>query len=236
MHMTAAARQAVEGADIVLGYRTYLCLIEDLAPGVARESSGMGYEVERANRAVDLALAGQRVALVSSGDAGIYGMAGLLYEVLETRNEDVTVEVMPGVSALNAAASLLGAPLMTDFAAISLSDHLVSRETILRRLDLAARADFVICLYNPKGRQRVEPFERACEILARHRSPGTPVGIARAAYRPGQRVDLITLVELPQAEVDMLTVVVVGNSSTIVSNGKMLTPRGYDRKYTLDGA
>ncbi len=233
--MTAAARQAIEHADVILGYRTYLELIEALAPGVPREASGMGQEVERVHRAVELARSGQRVALVSSGDAGVYGMAGLVYEVLRERDEDVSVEVVPGVSALNAAASLLGAPLMTDFAVVSLSDHLIPRETILRRLVLAAQADFVVCLYNPKGRRRTEPFERACEVLAQHRAPETPVGIVRAAYRAGQRVELIRLAELPQADVDMLTLVVVGNSRTFVHDGKMVTPRGYDRKYALDG-
>lgn len=233
-HMTPAARQAIEAADVILGYKTYLHLIANLAPDVPRQSSGMCQEVNRVNRAVDLAKTGKRVALVSGGDAGIYGMAGLLYEVLHRRGtEDITVEVVPGVSALNAAASLLGAPLMTDFAAVSLSDRLVPREEILRRVELAAQADFVLCLYNPKGRKRTQPFELTCEILARHRPPETPVGIVRAAYRTGQKVSLITLAGLPQAKVDMVTIVIVGNSRTIVHNGKMVTPRGYASKYEL---
>ena len=231
--MTPAARQAIEAADAILGYTTYLRLIAELAPGTPREESGMGQELQRVNRAIDLAKAGRRVALVSGGDAGIYGMAGLVYEVLRQRGERVAVEVVPGVPALAAAAALLGAPLMNDFAAINLSDRLTPLEEILRRLEMAVQADFVLCLYNPQGRNRVEPFRLACEILARHRSPETPVGIVRHAYRTGQRVKLITLAGLPQTEVDMATIVIVGNSCTFVYEGKMVTPRGYAAKYAL---
>jgi precorrin-3B C17-methyltransferase len=148
----------------------------------------------------------------------------------------VAVEVIPGISALNAAAALLGAPLMTDFAAISLSDQLTPRTEILRRVELAAQADFVLCLYNPKGKQRVEPFELTCQILARHRSPDTPVGLVRAAYRAQQAVEVITLADLPEAEVNMVTIVIVGNSRTGIYDGKMVTPRGYATKYDLDSS
>ena len=232
--MTPAARQALESADVIFGYKTYLRLIADIAPETPRQGSGMRQEVSRVNRVVDAALEGRRVALVSSGDAGIYGMAGLVYEVLRERSlSDLPVEVVPGVSALNAAAALLGAPLMTDFAAISLSDQLTPRAEILRRVELAAQADFVLCLYNPKGKNRVEPFERTCEILARYRGPDTPVGIVRAAYRQKQSVEVIPLADLPAAEVNMVTIIIVGNSRTGVFNGKMVTPRGYDSKYSL---
>ncbi len=233
-HLTPAARQAIEGAEVISGYKTYLNLIEDLAPGVPRQGSGMRQEVDRVNRVIELALAGRRVALVSSGDAGVYGMAGLVYEVLRERQIDsLAVEVIPGVSALNAAAALLGAPLMTDFAAISLSDQLTPRQEILRRVELATQADFILCLYNPKGKKRVEPFEQTCRILARHRSPDTPVGIVRAAYREKQQVEIITLAGLPRAEVNMVTIIVVGNSRTGIYDGKMVTPRGYAGKYDL---
>jgi precorrin-3B C17-methyltransferase len=232
--MTPAARQALETADVISGYKTYLRLIADLAPGTPREGSGMRQEVSRVNQVIDLAQTGQRVALISSGDAGVYGMAGLVYEVLRERAiDDLPVEVIPGVSALNAAAALLGAPLMTDFAAISLSDQLTPRDEILRRVDLAAQADFILCLYNPKGKQRVEPFELTCEILARHRPPETPVGLVRAAYRDKQQVEIITLADLPRAEVDMVTIIIVGNGRTGLYNGKMVTPRGYAGKYDL---
>ena len=221
---------------MIVGYTTYLRLIAGLAPDVARLASGMRQEVSRVDQAIQLAGQGKRVALVSGGDAGVYGMAGLVFEMLRARPaEPVAVEVIPGVSALNAAAALLGAPLMTDFAAISLSDQLVPRQAILRRLELAAQADFVLCLYNPKSQGRQDVFERACQILARQRSPQTPVGVVRAAYRDQQQVDIITLAELPEAAVDMLTILVVGNSHTRVYDHKMVTPRGYADKYDLGG-
>ena len=233
--LTPAARQALESADVISGYKTYLRLIETLAPEVPREGSGMRQEVSRVNRVVDLAKEGRRVALISSGDAGVYGMVGLVYEVLRQRGEsELAVEVIPGVSALNAAAALLGAPLMTDFAAISLSDQLTPRAEILRRVDLAAQADFILCLYNPKGKNRTEPFELTCQILAKHLAPETPVGLVRAAYRAEQQIELITLAQLPAAVVNMVTIIIVGNSRTGVYDGKMVTPRGYANKYELD--
>ena len=232
-HSTLAARDAVENSDVVLGYKTYLRLIAALAPGVPREESGMRQEVGRVNRAVDLAREGKRVALISSGDAGIYGMAGLVYEVLRERDEDVAVEVLPGVSALSAAAALLGAPLMNDFAAISLSDLLTPLQDILRRVEMAVRADFVLCLYNPKGRTRIAPFERTCEILTMYRESQTPVGVVRSAYREEQEVEVIILDKLVEADVNMTTIIVVGNSQTYTYEGKMITPRGYGNRYDL---
>ncbi|GAB4441370.1 MAG: precorrin-3B C(17)-methyltransferase [Anaerolineae bacterium] len=235
--LAPAARHALEQADAIVGYKTYLKLIEQIAPDTPRQASGMRHEVERVNLAVDLAEAGQRVAVVSSGDAGVYGMAGLVFEVLRERGSNgVEVEVVPGISALNAAAALLGAPLMTDFAAISLSDQLVPLDGILRRVDLAAQAGFILCLYNPKGVNRVEPFNRTCDILLRQLPPDTPVGVVRAAYRSKQQVEVITLAQLPAAEVNMVTVIIVGNRQTLAYNGKMLTPRGYADKYELDSA
>jgi precorrin-3B C17-methyltransferase len=234
-HMTPAARSAIETADIILGYRAYLELIADVAPGTPREGHGMRQEVDRANRALDLALGGRRVALVSSGDAGVYGMAGLTYDVVRERGVEVEIEVVPGMSALNAAAALLGAPLMADFAVISLSDHLTPLDLILRRVEAAARADFVLCLYNPKGRTRAEPFAGACAILLTEREADTPVGLVRAATRQGQQVRVLRLADLPAAEVDMLTLVVVGSSQTYLHGGCMITPRGYQRKYDLAG-
>lgn len=234
--LTPAARAAIEGADVVLGYRTYLELVASVAPAVPRQASGMRQEVDRVQRAVALAAEGRRVALVSGGDPGIYGMSGLLYEVLQSQGETtVAVEVIPGISALNAAAGLLGAPLMTDFAAISLSDQLVPCDDIVRRVDLAAQADFVLCLYNPKGRHRTEPFALACEAIARHRRPDTPIGIVRSAYRPDQQIEVGRLADLPAADVDMLTIVIVGNSRTEIHAGKLITPRGYAGKYDLVG-
>ncbi len=227
-HITPAARYAIESADVIIGYHAYLRLITDIAPQVRRIGSGMRQEVERARDAIQLAQQGNCVALVSGGDAGIYGMAGLLLEMLHARAiYDIPVRIIPGISALNAAAALLGAPLMTDFATISLSDYLVPRETILRRIEAAAQADFVLCLYNPKSSRRTEVFDKVCEILSHYRAPDTPVGIVRAAYRPDQRIDLITLRQLSDALVDMHTLVIVGNSTTFVHGNRMITPRGY---------
>jgi len=237
-HITPAARAAIERADVILGYKTYLRLIAELAPNTPREASGMRQEVARVKRAIELAQQGRRVTLVSGGDPGIYGMAGLVYEVLRERGATVAVEIVPGVAALNAAAALLGAPLMHDFAAISLSDLLTPLEDILRRVEMAARADFVLCLYNPRGQSRTEPFRRACEVLIRCRAPETPVGIVRSAYREGQQVVVVSLGELCADEgvvlqVDMATLVVVGNSRTFVYEGRMITPRGYGGRYDL---
>jgi precorrin-3B C17-methyltransferase len=227
-HITPAARQALESADVIIGYHTYLRLIAEIAPHVRRIGSGMRQEVERVRHAIQLAQQGHRVALVSGGDAGIYGMAGLLLEMLRAQHlSGICVHIIPGISALNAAAALLGAPLMTDFAAISLSDYLVSRETILRRVEVAAQADFVLCLYNPKSSQRREMFDQVCALLRRYRVPDTPVGVVRAAYRPDQQVTLTTLERLPEVAVDMHTLVIVGNSSTYVYDNRMVTPRGY---------
>ncbi|MFZ5820862.1 MAG: precorrin-3B C(17)-methyltransferase [Chloroflexota bacterium] len=232
--LAPAARLALEDADVILGYKTYLQQIETLAPQAERESSGMRHEVERARRAIQLAQNGKRVALVSGGDPGIYGMAGLAFELFP-EEAGIQVEVLPGISALNAAAALLGAPLMTDFAAISLSDHLTPLEDILRRIEYAARAGFVLCLYNPRSHRRVEPFERACGILRQCLPGETPVGVVKAAFRPDQNVQVVRLDELAAQEIGMDTILIVGAPSTRLLHGRMVTPRGYERKYDLGG-
>ena len=235
LHMTHAARVALKRAEVLVGYRTYLGLVANLAPGTPREASGMHREVERVQRAIELARAGKRVALVCGGDAGVYGMAGLVFEVLWAQGQSVPVTVYPGVTAANAAAALLGAPLMNDYAVISLSDQLVPLETILQRLEAAVRADFVICVYNPRGSQRKRAFEAACTMMARWRPLDTPVGIVHAGYRQGQRVEITTLAWLAQAEVDMSTLIIVGNSQTVARDGHLVTRRGYETRYRLGG-
>jgi precorrin-3B C17-methyltransferase len=235
--LAPGARIALENAEVIVGYRTYLKQIESIAPQTPRESSGMRHEVERARRAIELAGEGKRVALVSSGDSGIYGMAGLVLEMLADNPAAIHVEVLPGISALNAAASLLGAPLMTDFAVISLSDLLTPLEDILRRVEFAAQGEFVICFYNPRSHHRTEPFERACQILLKHCNPDTPVGVVKAAYRTEQEVQHVKLSELSALDIGMDTLVIVGNSTTRLLDGRMVTPRGYGRKYDLgDGS
>ncbi len=226
--LAPAALDALQRADVILGYQRYLEQIASLRPEIPREGSGMRHEVERARRALELARQEKCVALVSGGDAGIYAMAGLVLELLEMDGgSEVPVEVMPGISALNAAAALLGAPLMTDFAAISLSDYLVPLETILKRLRAAVQGDFVICLYNPRSHQRTRPFDQAYQILLDALGGERPVGVVQAAYREGQRVLCTDLKHLPGIKVGMDCIVIVGNSQTRLWNGRLITPRGY---------
>ena len=234
-HLTPAALAAIQGCDTVVGYRGYLQQAAGILGGKQLVSMELGQELERATRAVDLAFGGHKVAVVSSGDAGIYGMAGPVFRVLAEREWDgrhPEVQIEPGVSAMQAAAALLGAPLMQDFCAISLSDLLTPWETIRLRLEAAARGDFVVALYNPRSRERHWQLLEARRILLEHRAPETPVGIVRDAYRPGQGVTLTDLLNLEghcQA-VDMVTIVLVGNSTTYVQSGTMVTPRGYEEK------
>jgi len=234
--LTPQARAVLAESQVVVGYRTYLGMIRPLLAGKEVMESGMMHEVARAAAALDRAVAGETVALVSGGDPGVYGMAGLVHEMLMARGwrrEEIGVEVVPGIAALNAAAALLGAPLMHDFAAISLSDLLTPWETIAQRIDLAAQADLVIALYNPRSRRRFEPLAEARRILLRHRSEETPVGVVQAAYREGQRVVVTDLNGLLEQEIDMQTIVLVGSSRTLVYGGSMVTPRGYGEKYQL---
>lgn len=230
LHLTPAARAAIELADVIAGYKTYLDLVPELIVGKELLSSGMRQEVERCRAALERAEAGAKVALICSGDAGVYGMAGLVLELLDGRELDI--EMVPGVSAVQAAASRLGAPLMHDFAVISLSDLLTPWALIRQRLNAAATADFVVALYNPKSKGRTTQIGAARDILLRHRGPQTPVGIVRNACRAGEEVCITTLAEMLEQEIDMFSLVIIGNSSTrIDSAGRMLTPRGYAGKY-----
>lgn len=224
---------------MVLGYRTYLKLAEPLLQGKELIASTMTRELDRAGQALDLALTGRTVALISSGDPGIYAMAPVVFELARSRGLDIgpgglTIEVVSGVPAVAGAAALLGAPLSHDFACISLSDRLTPWERIEARLDLAAQADFVIALYNPKSKGRSWQLARACEIISRHRPGGTPVGVVQRVQRPGQRVELVDLTGLSSAEVDMQTLVIIGNSQSFLYQGRMITPRGYIDKYGGD--
>lgn len=229
-HMTLRSLEAIGSAEVIVGYTKYVDLLGDLAAGKEVVATGMTRETERCRAAVDRALAGRRVAVVCTGDPGVYAMAGLVLELLERLDPEGTVplEIVPGVTAVSAAASLLGAPLMTDFAVVSLSDLLTPWEAIERRLEAAAAADFVVALYNPRSRKRVRHLDRACEILAAHRPAHTPAGIVRHALRPGQEVTLTTLAEVPRCEVDMMSVVIVGNRATRRWRDWLITPRGYE--------
>ncbi|NOY12954.1 MAG: cobyric acid synthase, partial [Deltaproteobacteria bacterium] len=230
LHLTPAARAAIEQADIIAGYKTYLELIPDLIKGKERLSSGMRQEVERCRMALARAEAGATVALICSGDAGVYGMAGLVLELLDGR--ELEVEMVPGISAVQAAAARLGAPLMHDFAVISLSDLLTPWALIRQRLNAAGSADFVVALYNPKSRGRTTQIGAAQKILLRHRAPQTPVGIVRNACREGEEICVTDLGGLAEQEIDMFSLVIIGNSSSYVdAAGRLVTPRGYAGKY-----
>jgi precorrin-3B C17-methyltransferase len=230
-HLSQGAAEELAAAEVIVGYRPYLQLLKEILPpgGQLIEGSGMRQEVERARLAVEHALAGRRVAVVSSGDAGVYGMAGLVLEVLlgTGRQPEVDFLVVPGITAASAAAALLGAPLMHDFAVISLSDLLTPWEVIKRRIEAAAWGDFVVVFYNPKSRRRVTQIEEAREVLLRHRKPDTPVGVVTGAGRSGQQVVLSNLEQFLSVEIDMQSVVLVGNSQSYIKDGFMVTPRGY---------
>jgi precorrin-3B C17-methyltransferase len=213
---------------VVVGYTRYLEAISDLTEGKELVSSGMTQEVERCRCALQRAAAGDVVTLVSSGDPGIYGMAGLALELAAAEQIHVAIEIVPGVTAASAAAAVLGAPLMLDFAAISLSDLLVPWETILRRLQAVAAADLVVALYNPRSKKRVRHLEQATAIFRAVRPDQTPVGIVTAAGQQDMQVVTTDLARLLEQDVDMRSVVIVGNSTTRWIDGRMVTARGYD--------
>lgn len=227
---TPRAEAALERADIIVGYKAYIDLI---APRYAHKeliASAMKQEVDRCRQVMELALTGKNVALVSSGDAGVYGMAGLMLEVLDTddRGRDIEVEIVPGITAACSAAAVLGAPLTHDFAVISLSDLLTPWPLIEKRLTLATEADFVICLYNPASRQRSDYLRRACDIvMAAGRRGGTVAGWVCNAGREGQAHGITTLAELGGENLDMFCTVIIGNSTTKQIAGRIVTPRGY---------
>lgn len=237
-HITTRALEALRESEVIIGYNTYVDLIRPLLDGQEIVRTGMTEEVSRAQEAVRQAEMGKIVAVISSGDAGVYGMAGLVYEVLMEQGwkpeTGVGVEVIPGVSAIQSCASLLGAPVMHDACTISLSDHLTPWETIIRRVEAAASADFVIALYNPRSGRRTRQIVETQEMLLRYRSPQTPVGLVKSAYRERQDVVMTTLEDMLNHDIGMLTTVIIGNSSTMMYEGLMVTPRGYQRKYTLN--
>ncbi len=236
-HITTRAIYALQQSDYIIGYKTYVDLIEHLVTAQSIVSTGMTEEVSRAQEAVKQAEAGHTVSVISSGDSGVYGMAGLVYEVLIekgwTEEKGIGVEIVPGISAINSCASLLGAPIMHDACTISLSDHLTPWQIIEKRIEAAGMADFVIALYNPKSGRRTRQIVEAQRILLKYRSPDTPVGLVKSAYRDSQHVVLTNLAEMLEHEIGMLTTVIIGNSSTFFYDNKIITPRGYQRKYTL---
>jgi precorrin-3B C17-methyltransferase len=223
-------------AEVVVGYKAYIALLQpDFLQGKIIISTGMKGEIDRCWKAIDTAIEGKNTVVVSSGDPGIYGMAGLLLELLEERNltTQIDLEVIPGIPALSAGASLLGAPLMHDFAVISLSDLLTPFEIIEQRVRAAAMSDFVLVLYNPRSRSRSWQLGRALEIIREYRNGSTPVGIARNVARTDEQAAITTVSRIDCAEVDMGSTVIIGNSRTRLIGGKMVTPRGYLERYGM---
>lgn len=230
-HITPYAQKAIRNSDVIIGYGTYIELIKELIKDKEIVSTGMTQEIDRCKKAVELAMSGRTVSVISGGDPGIYAMAGLVFEILKSKQSSVFVEVIPGVSALNACAARLGAPLMHDFASISLSDRLTPWRLIEKRLDAAAKADFLIILYNPKSKGRAEHIDKTREIILKCRKPETPVGIVKGAMRENERVIITDLKNMLEHDIDMQTTVIIGNSQTFAWNNRMITPRGYENKF-----
>ena len=224
--LTGKARKALAESDIIVGYTVYIDLIRAEFGHKELLATPMRKEQERCEMALALADTGKTVAMVCSGDPGVYGMAGLCYE-LSDQWPEVELSVLPGITAACGGAAVLGAPLMHDFCLISLSDLMTPWEKIEKRLRAAAEADFVLCIYNPSSHKRKDYLARACAILLEAKSPDTPCGYVREIGRDGEAATVLTLGQLKDAQVDMFTTVFVGNSQTKVINGKLVTPRGY---------
>ncbi len=224
--LTGRARAALEESDVIVGYTVYIDLIRAEFGHKELLTTPMRKEQERCEMALELADSGKTVAMVCSGDPGVYGMAGLCYE-LAPRWPEVVLKVVPGITAACGGAAVLGAPLMHDFCLISLSDLMTPWEKIEKRLRAAGEADFVLCLYNPSSHKRKDYLRRACEILLERKSPETPCGYVREIGRDGEAATVLTLGELKDAQVDMFTTVFIGNAQTQVIGGKLVTPRGY---------
>lgn len=250
-YITPVAKKALISSEVIVGYGTYLDLIKGLIRDKEVLSTGMTQEIDRCRMAIEIARSGKTVSIVSGGDPGIYAMAGLIFEILRAEESKlqgeslngsieksqkqfylspIHVEVIPGISALNACAAKLGAPLMHDFAVISLSDRLTPWELIEQRLEGVAGSDFVIVLYNPKSKGRPGHINKAREIILKHREPETPVGIVRGAMRENESIVITNIRDMLNHDIDMQTTIIIGNSQTYVWNNRMITPRGYEKK------
>lgn len=224
--MTIKAVKALESCDVIVGYNVYVDLVKEHFPGKEFLTTPMTKEVERCELAFAEAEGGKKTAMICSGDAGVYGMSGLMLQIGE-KYPEIPVEIIPGVTAAIGGGAVLGAPLIHDFALISLSDLLTPWEKIEKRLCLAAQADFVICLYNPSSRKRHDYLKRACDFIMQYQRPDTVCGLVENIGREGEAARIYTLEELREAKVDMFTTVFIGNSQTKVAGGHMITPRGY---------
>lgn len=224
--MTLKAIHAMEKSEVIIGYTVYVDLVKEHFPGKEFLTTPMKKEVDRCVMAFEEAKKGKVVSMICSGDAGVYGMSGLMYEV-GVNYPEVELEIIPGVTAATGGAAVLGAPLIHDFCLISLSDLLTPWEKIEARLLAAAEADFVVCLYNPSSRKRSDYLQKACDLMMQYKSPETVCGTVCNIGREGEEYQVMTLKELRDRQVDMFTTVFIGNSQTKEINGKMVTPRGY---------
>lgn len=223
-HMTLKAKQAIEESNIVVGYNKYIDMIKPLVEDKELFSTGMRGEEARCRKALELSKENNTVALISTGDSGIYGMAGLILQM----QEDENVEIIPGVTASSAAGSVIGAPLMHDNCNISLSDLMTPYDLIKKRVRNAADADMIISLYNPRSKGRPHYLRETIEIIKEYRELNTPVAVVRHALRDGQEYKLFTLENFDEEVVDMFSIVIVGNSQSFIKSGKFITPRGYN--------
>lgn len=226
-HMTLEAIEAIKRCDIIVGYKTYIDLIRDLVADKIVVENGMRQEIDRSRAALDLSKKGHIVAMISGGDSGVYGMAGLVYELNTKEEWGQEIRIVQGVTSSISAAAELGAPLMNDFCHISLSDLMTPMDHILKRLELAAQGDFVICLYNPKSKGRPDHLRRAFEVMARYKSSHTPVGIVKNAGRDNMEKYVMTFENMDYDICDMSTMVIIGNKESYIENDSIITPRGY---------
>lgn len=225
--MTIQSIKAMEDAEVIVGYKTYINLVTEFIKDKEVVQNGMRQEIDRCKEAVEIAKTGKKVAVISSGDAGIYGMAGLILELTSKEEQNIEVKVIPGVTASIGAAAILGAPIMHDFCHISLSDLLTPWHVIEKRLRLAADADFVICLYNPRSKGRSEHLAKAFEIMGQFKDKSTPVGIVKDVGREKEEKFVCTFDTMDFERVNMTTMVIIGNKSTFIHDDLMITPRGY---------
>lgn len=222
-HMTYKAVESIKESEVIVGYAPYIEYLGQLVDGKELFSTGMKGEIERCKKAIQLVREGKTTAIVSTGDGGLYGMAGPILELAK----DIEVQIVPGVTAAFSAAAELGAPIMHDYASISLSDLMTPWEVILNRVESAAKADFVVAIYNPKSKGRKHHLSQSIDILLKYRDAKTPVGIVKNSGRAGRELTITTLDSIDYEKVDMLTVLIIGNSNTYIENSKMITPRGY---------
>ncbi len=225
-HMTYRAVKVIKASDVIVGYTPYIEYLGDLVEGKELFSTGMKGEIERCKVAIEMVRSGKNTAIISTGDAGLYGMAGPILELAE----DIEVEIIPGVTAAFSAAAELGSPIMHDYASVSLSDLLTPWEIIEKRIKNVAEADFVISIYNPKSKGRKEHLRKVINIISSYRKGETPVGIVKNSGREGREITITTLDNIDYEKVDMLSVLIIGNSNSYIKNNKIITPRGYNIK------